>query len=62
MSCMAVLLVRDMISVVTDFWYVSAIQPATDSQQTSIDKRVKAIKGAGLGYFVLFLLEGCHRS
>ena len=31
MSGVAELLVRDMISVVTDFWYVSAIQPATNS-------------------------------
>ena len=41
------------------FWYVSVIQPSTDSYQTSIDKRVKAIKGAFLCFFVLPLLEEC---
>ena len=59
MSCVAELLVRDMISVVADFWYVSTNQPATDSEETSINKRVKAIKGADVCYFVLSLLEGC---
>ena len=41
------------------FGYVTVVQPATNSYQTSIDKRVEAIKGAGLRYFVFSFLGGC---
>ena len=53
-----VTLPRQNIGMFGFFWYVSVIHVATDWQQTPIDKRVEAIKGVCLCYFVLSLPGG----